>query len=76
MAGNDDSSPDKRQAISEAERKRLRLAETLRRNLAQRKQQARARRQGAADEVDGLPAAKTDESSPSGDVDRDEGLPR
>ena len=46
----------------EAERK-ARAAKKLRENLQRRKQQARARRAGDADETDGLPAAKTDESS-------------
>ncbi len=45
----------------EAERK-ARAAKKLRENLARRKQQARARRAGEADETNGLPAAKTDES--------------
>ena len=47
---------------TEAERRAERLAKTLRDNLARRKQQARARRAGAADEATGLPAAKRDES--------------
>lgn len=46
----------------EAERK-ARAAQKLRENLMRRKQQARARRAGNADETIGLPAAKTDESS-------------
>ncbi|NWJ24850.1 hypothetical protein BJG94_19640 [Rhizobium sp. Td3] len=46
----------------EAERK-ARAAKKLRENLQRRKQQARARRAGDADETDGLPAAKSDESS-------------
>ncbi|WP_234901846.1 hypothetical protein [Agrobacterium rubi] len=45
----------------EAERK-ARAAKKLRENLTRRKQQARARRAGEADETIGLPAAKTDES--------------
>lgn len=45
----------------EAERK-ARAAQKLRENLMRRKQQARSRRAGAADETNGLPAAKTDES--------------
>lgn len=45
-----------------ADERKARLAKTLRDNLARRKQQSRARRSGAADETDGLPAAKTDES--------------
>ncbi len=64
--------PDERQAegkvrrekknTTEADLKKARLARNLRDNLQRRKQQARARRSGAADEVSGLPAAKTDES--------------
>ncbi|MGO4437101.1 hypothetical protein [Rhizobium sp. RAF56] len=45
-----------------AEERRLRAAEKLRDNLLRRKQQVRARRAGQADETDGLPAAKMDES--------------
>ena len=48
--------------LSEAEARRQRLAKTLRDNLQRRKQQARARRAGDADETSGLPAAKSDES--------------
>jgi hypothetical protein len=47
---------------TEAEIRAERLAKTLRDNLQRRKQQARARRSGAADETVGLPAAKKDES--------------
>ncbi|MDX3926437.1 MAG: hypothetical protein QHC90_11625 [Shinella sp.] len=47
---------------TQAELKAERLAKSLRDNLMRRKQQARARRAGAADETSGLPAAKTDES--------------
>ncbi|OAP41121.1 hypothetical protein AU381_04340 [Sinorhizobium glycinis] len=47
---------------SEAEVRRQRLAKTLRDNLQRRKQQARARRAGDADETSGVPAAKSDES--------------
>ncbi|WP_411033796.1 hypothetical protein [Shinella sp. BYT-45] len=51
---------------TEAEIRAERLAKTLRDNLQRRKQQARARRAGAADETIGLPAAvpaaKKDES--------------
>jgi hypothetical protein len=49
-------------ALREAERK-AKAAANLRENLMRRKSQARARRAGAADEAQGLPAAKTDESS-------------
>ncbi|HEV7246147.1 MAG TPA: hypothetical protein VGN93_04050 [Shinella sp.] len=47
---------------TEAEIRAERLAKTLRDNLQRRKQQARSRRAGAADETVGLPAAKKDES--------------
>lgn len=50
-------------ARSEAELRRERAAAKLRENLQRRKQQARARRAGEADETVGLPAAKKDESS-------------
>ncbi|RWX76941.1 hypothetical protein EPK99_14860 [Neorhizobium lilium] len=46
----------------EAERK-AKSAAKLRENLMRRKSQARARRAGEPDETQGLPAAKTDESS-------------
>ncbi len=49
-------------AVREAERK-ARAAAKLRENLMRRKSQARARRAGEADATEGLPAAKTDESS-------------
>ena len=45
--------------VSEADRRRARVAQKLRENLQRRKHQSRARRQGEADEADGLPAAKT-----------------
>jgi hypothetical protein len=51
-----------RKIRTEAEIRAERLAKTLRDNLQRRKQQARARRSGAADETMGLPAAKKDES--------------
>jgi hypothetical protein len=47
---------------TEADRRRERAAQKLRENLGRRKQQVRARRAGQADETDGLPAAKMDES--------------
>ncbi|MBN9054275.1 MAG: hypothetical protein J0H80_10985 [Rhizobiales bacterium] len=47
---------------TEAELRAERLAKTLRENLQRRKQQARARRAGDADETTGLPDAKKDES--------------
>ncbi|MBD8553538.1 hypothetical protein IFT84_03280 [Rhizobium sp. CFBP 8762] len=45
-----------------ADERKARAAQTLRENLMRRKQQGRARRAGAADETNGLPAAKLDES--------------
>ena len=53
--------PGDRAKEREAERK-ARAAQKLRENLSRRKHQARARRAGEADETNGLPAAKTDES--------------
>ncbi|MBW3097434.1 hypothetical protein [Pseudohoeflea coraliihabitans] len=41
------------------QRRAARLAAELRANLQRRKQQSRARREGLADETDGLPAADT-----------------
>ncbi len=52
----------KTEAEIREEKRRVRAAATLRENLLRRKSQARARRSGAADETDGLPAAKKDES--------------
>jgi hypothetical protein len=49
-------------AVREEERK-AKAAAKLRENLMRRKSQARARRAGEADDTQGLPAAKTDESS-------------
>ncbi|WP_112429162.1 hypothetical protein [Rhizobium sp. 18055] len=46
----------------QAKLRRDRAAEKLRENLSRRKQQTRARRSGQADETNGLPAAKMDES--------------
>ncbi|MDM9626345.1 hypothetical protein QTL95_10585 [Rhizobium sp. S152] len=46
----------------QAQQRRDRAAEKLRENLSRRKQQTRARRSGQADETNGLPAAKMDES--------------
>ncbi|OCP05035.1 hypothetical protein BC374_16130 [Ensifer sp. LC13] len=54
--------PKKMKDTTEADLKKARLARNLRDNLMRRKQQMRARRSGAADEISGLPAAKTDES--------------
>ncbi|WP_077962427.1 hypothetical protein [Ensifer adhaerens] len=53
---------EKKKDTTEADLKKARLARNLRDNLMRRKQQMRARRSGAADDVSGLPAAKTDES--------------
>ena len=47
---------------AQAKLRRERAAEKLRENLSRRKQQVRARRSGQADETNGLPAAKMDES--------------
>ena len=49
-------------AVREEQRK-AKAAAKLRENLMRRKSQSRARRAGEADETQGLPAAKTDESS-------------
>ena len=51
------------EAARTTEERKARLARALRDNLARRKQQARARRAGDADETEGLPAAKKDEST-------------
>lgn len=50
-------------ATGGADEHRRRTADKLRENLLRRKQQARARRAGEADDTNGLPAAKKDESS-------------
>lgn len=42
-----------------ADERKARAAEKLKENLHRRKQQLRARRAGAADETEGLPAAKS-----------------
>ena len=60
MSGEDETKD--RKIRTEAEIRAERLARTLRDNLQRRKQQARARRAGEADEATGLPAAKKDES--------------
>lgn len=52
----------KTEAERQAQLRRERAAEKLRENLVRRKQQVRARRSGQADETDGLPAVKMDES--------------
>lgn len=53
----------KARQMAETEQRKARAAQKLRDNLMRRKSQARARRAGEADLADGLPAAKTDESS-------------
>lgn len=57
--------------ITEAERQALkraqRSAEQLRANLQRRKAQTRARREGAADEAEGLPAAANNGGKHGGD---------
>ncbi|TDK35181.1 hypothetical protein E2F50_13030 [Rhizobium deserti] len=50
-------------AAAREEQRRAKAAAKLRENLMRRKSQARARRAGEADDSQGLPAAKTDESS-------------
>lgn len=52
----------RRQEEREAQQK-ARAAAKLRENLMRRKTQSRARRAGEAEQGQGLPAAKTDESS-------------
>ncbi|WP_132955691.1 hypothetical protein [Rhizobium sp. BK251] len=47
---------------TQADMRRERAAQKLRENLQRRKHQTRARRAGEADEANGLPAAKMDES--------------
>ncbi len=65
MPKKDENPQDK--SLTAAERReqerKARAAAKLRENLMRRKGQARARRSGEADETQGLPAAKTDESS-------------
>ncbi len=62
LQGEGRARKEKKKDTTEADLKKARLARNLRDNLMRRKQQMRARRSGAADEVSGLPAAKTDES--------------
>ncbi len=52
-----DDKPSKKASERAAEERKARAAQKLRENLMRRKQQSRARRKGAADETDGLPAA-------------------
>jgi len=60
-----------KQNVTEAERRKARLAAQLRANLARRKNQSRARRQGEGDgRKDGLPAAAgSDEADGAKDPD-------
>jgi hypothetical protein len=51
----EDTAAHRKDAGDAASRRKARLAEQLRANLQRRKQQARARRAGAADERQGLP---------------------
>ncbi|MCO6176607.1 MULTISPECIES: hypothetical protein [Ciceribacter] len=46
-------------SATRADERKARAAEKLKENLRRRKQQLRARRAGAADEAEGLPAAKS-----------------
>ncbi|MGR6432072.1 hypothetical protein ACU5AY_14250 [Rhizobium sp. PAMB 3174] len=59
---NDGEKPVKTAAERAAEQRKARAAAKLRENLMRRKTQARSRRAGDADETDGLPAVKSDES--------------
>lgn len=61
--GRDAAASKKAQQQLVAEQRKARSAAKLRENLMKRKQQLRARRSGSADETNGLPAAKLDESS-------------
>jgi len=63
MVSGDDSANGK----SPADSRKARLAAELRANLQRRKRQTRARRGGAMDEVDGLPAADAGNASRGGD---------
>lgn len=49
----------RRHADVAAEQRKARAAKKLRENLMRRKEQQRSRRQGQADETEGLPAAKS-----------------
>lgn len=57
-----DGKPVKTAAERAADERKARAAAKLRENLMRRKSQARSRRAGDADETDGLPAVKSDES--------------
>jgi hypothetical protein len=64
--------------LSEAEeQRRLRVAAKLRENLARRKQQARARRAGEAEDGEGLPAANSSnpDATAMGEGTRDQNAP-
>ena len=50
-------------AVAREAQRKAKAAAQLRENLMRRKTQARARRAGEEDSTEGLPAAKTDESS-------------
>ncbi len=56
-----DDKPHKKASERAADERKARAAQKLRENLMRRKQQSRARRKGAADETDGLPAADSRE---------------
>jgi hypothetical protein len=53
----------RRAAVAREAQRKAKAAAKLRENLMRRKTQARARRAGEEDSTEGLPAAKTDESS-------------
>lgn len=57
-SGSMTTDPKDKPVPTEAERRAARLAEELRANLRRRKLQTRARRSGAAETGDGLPAAE------------------
>lgn len=59
---SDCEKPVKTAAERAADARKARAAAKLRENLMRRKTQARSRRAGDADETDGLPAVKSDES--------------
>jgi hypothetical protein len=59
---SDGEKPVKTAAERAADERKARAAAKLRENLMRRKTQARSRRAGDADETDGLPAVKSDES--------------
>ena len=65
-----DASQRKAEVERQAAKRAQRSAEQLRANLQRRKAQVRARREGRADETDGLPASAS-QASPGGDRDGD-----